>query len=114
MIEIQCQNCTKVYSVPADQIGKSGRTVKCTSCEFIWHANPYKKRGNYLVLTVLICIVICFIAANPNKIKKPYKHFMYKLIGHKKEYNIETNELYQDYLLLPHLKPYNFKNEQLN
>lgn len=33
-------NCTKVYLVPTDQIGKSVRKVKCKSCNYIWYEYP--------------------------------------------------------------------------
>lgn len=36
-MKIQCHNCTKTYLVSRGQIGESGRKVKCTNCNHMWH-----------------------------------------------------------------------------
>jgi predicted Zn finger-like uncharacterized protein len=113
MIKIKCQNCTKVYLVPENKIGKSGRTVKCTSCDFTWYTHPYEKKSGYIILAALTCIMIFFIATNPDRITKPYKHLMYKLVGDKKgqskEQSVDLNQFYQDYFLLSNFKSYDLK-----
>lgn len=39
-MKIQCHNCTKAYLVSHEQIGVSGRKVKCTNCNHMWHEYP--------------------------------------------------------------------------
>lgn len=128
-MKIQCKNCTKVYLVPDHQFGKSGRKLKCTSCNHIWHqcvinelpaCKIQEKKGNFfqnLTFMTLACITvigICFIIIDPNKLKKVYNTYKdsinYKLLGHKKKQNETSdikkhfvNEFYQEYLSLSHL-----------
>lgn len=126
-MKIQCQNCAKVYLVSTDQIGKSGKKVKCTSCNYIWYEYPSNeppstsaqaKKGNFLAFTTFACITfiaLCFVRVNPDEVKRVYNTYKdsisYKLLVHKKEQvsnshtrKFATNEFYQDYLFLSHLK----------
>ena len=34
---IECPNCNKKFSIDKKLIPKNGRTLKCSSCDHIWH-----------------------------------------------------------------------------
>ncbi|MDN5248307.1 MAG: zinc-ribbon domain-containing protein [Wolbachia endosymbiont of Tyrophagus putrescentiae] len=120
-MKIQCKNCTKVYLVPEDQIGKSGRKVKCTSCHYIWYEYPQvainrqeKKSGLWknLALACIMFVAISAVIVDPNEVQRLYNKYKdsmhYKLSGHKKEpesnYHIKINANNEDYLFPYHLK----------
>ncbi|MBD0391753.1 zinc-ribbon domain-containing protein [Wolbachia endosymbiont of Pentalonia nigronervosa] len=127
-MKIQCKNCAKIYLVSIDQIGKSGRKVKCTSCNYVWYEYPpnelpsagtQAKKGNFLAFTTFACVTfmaLCFVIVSPGEVKRVYNTYKdsisYKLSGYKKEQAnnsytrkfATTNELHQDYLFLSHLK----------
>ncbi|MDD9332075.1 MAG: zinc-ribbon domain-containing protein [Wolbachia sp.] len=107
---MQCQNCTKTYLVYPDQIGKSGRKVKCANCHHLQESSnnlcianiQEREAGNrsflrslaFTTATLTATTTLCFIMADnifPNEIKKVYKtmntyknSINYKL-GYKKE-----------------------------
>jgi predicted Zn finger-like uncharacterized protein len=108
-MKIQCHNCTKTYLVSPEQIGESGRKVKCKSCNHIWHQyvkgvqyTQEKKVSNRnflqnLVFTALAFAAVtglCVIVANDifpremNKVYKTintYKNSISYSLGYKKE-----------------------------
>ncbi|APR98177.1 zinc-ribbon domain-containing protein [Wolbachia endosymbiont of Folsomia candida] len=120
-MKIQCHNCTKTYLVAPDQIGESGRKVKCTNCNHTWHEHlkeiPGKPRitciqekkvsnRNFLqnlVFTTLAFAAVtglCVIIANdifPREMNKMYKTIAtYKdsisyRLGYKKERTSSSN-----------------------
>ncbi|NSX83507.1 hypothetical protein GOM44_03835 [Wolbachia endosymbiont of Atemnus politus] len=132
-MKIQCNNCTKTYSIPSEQIGESGRKVKCTNCDHTWYeylqesnklhtAITQKKAGgrDFLVFTTLAFAVVtglCVVVANPKEVSKVYKtissykdSISYKIGYKKKKINspsvkkLATNKFYQDYLFLSNLR----------
>ncbi|MGL9717222.1 MAG: zinc-ribbon domain-containing protein [Wolbachia sp.] len=127
-MKIQCNNCTKTYLVSSEQIGESGRKVKCTSCNHTWHeylqestvVSIQEKKAGGLVFTTLVFAVVtglCVIVANPREANKVYKtisaykdSISYKLGYKKKQTNspnikrLTANKFYQDYLFLSNLK----------
>ena len=37
---VTCPNCETVFRVDSDSIGEAGKTVRCSVCSHIWHAQP--------------------------------------------------------------------------
>lgn len=90
-MKIQCHNCTKTYLVSREQIGESGRKVKCTNCNHMWHeylkemsselcpANMQEKKANWrqsLTLAFATVAGLCVIIVGgifPGEVSKIYK-----------------------------------------
>ncbi|MGL9725437.1 MAG: zinc-ribbon domain-containing protein [Wolbachia sp.] len=102
-MKIQCHNCTKTYLISREQIGVSGRKVKCTNCNHTWHeylketsnelypANVQKKKASWrqsLALTFATVAGLCVIIIGSIFPKEVYKTFnTYKdSISHKLGY----------------------------
>lgn len=124
-MKVECSSCTKTYLVSPEQIGESGRKVKCTNCNHVWYqyleelsndTNIQEKkvsRARSLVLTTVAFAAatwLCIAIANdifPREMNKMYKTIsMYKdsignKLGYKKEQadntNVKTLKFYQDY-----------------
>ncbi|MGL9682172.1 MAG: zinc-ribbon domain-containing protein [Wolbachia sp.] len=88
-MKIQCNNCSKIYLVPSEKIGKFGSKVKCTNFNHTWHkylqesdelhtTNIKEKkswRKSFLVFTTLafaVVAVLCIAIANPKQMDKMY------------------------------------------
>ncbi|QOD38421.1 zinc-ribbon domain-containing protein [Candidatus Wolbachia massiliensis] len=116
-MKIQCNNCTKTYLVPSEQMGEFGRKVKCTNCNHTWYEylqgsdklhtasiqeKKVGKRGflQSLVFTALAFAVVtglCVVVVNPREMNKVYKtigsykdSISYKL-GYKKKQTDSSN-----------------------
>ena len=50
---IRCPKCRTAYSVQNDQVYESGRHVRCSQCQHVWHQMP---------------VFEAFNAAKPNKV----------------------------------------------
>ncbi|WP_143689413.1 zinc-ribbon domain-containing protein [Wolbachia endosymbiont of Nilaparvata lugens] len=90
-MKIQCHNCTKTYLVSREQIGESGRKVKCTNCNHMWHeylkeisselcpANMQEKKASWrqnLALAFATVAGLCVIIVGgifPGEVSKIYK-----------------------------------------
>ncbi|WP_343289181.1 zinc-ribbon domain-containing protein [Wolbachia endosymbiont of Encarsia formosa] len=131
-MKIQCHNCTKTYLVSRGQIGESGRKVKCTNCNHMWHEYlkeisnelyPQEKKASWrqnLALAFATVAGLCVIIVGgifPGEVSKMYKAVSaYKdSISHKLGYKkVQTenssarelviNEFYQDYLFLSNFR----------
>ncbi|MBR9982962.1 MAG: zinc-ribbon domain-containing protein [Wolbachia endosymbiont of Homalodisca vitripennis] len=115
-MKIQCHNCTKTYLVSREQIGESGRKVKCTNCNHMWHeylkemsselcpANMQEKKASWrqnLALAFATVAGLCVIIVGgifPGEVSKIYKvvssykdSISYKL-GYKKVQTENSNE----------------------
>jgi predicted Zn finger-like uncharacterized protein len=42
---ITCPECTTKFAIKKEQIGKTGRKVKCSKCSHIWHYTPGKEEA---------------------------------------------------------------------
>ncbi|OCA07082.1 zinc-ribbon domain-containing protein [Wolbachia endosymbiont of Trichogramma pretiosum] len=90
-MKIQCHNCTKTYLVSRRQIGGSGRKVKCTNCNHMWHeylkemsselcpAGTQEKKASWrqsLTLAFATVAGLCVIIVGgifPGEVSKIYK-----------------------------------------
>ncbi|MCA7010335.1 zinc-ribbon domain-containing protein [Wolbachia endosymbiont of Tribolium confusum] len=90
-MKIQCHNCTKTYLISRGQIGESGRKVKCTNCNHMWHeylkemsselcpASIQEKKANWrqsLTLAFATVAGLCVIIVGgifPGEVSKIYK-----------------------------------------
>ncbi|MDM8335179.1 zinc-ribbon domain-containing protein [Wolbachia pipientis] len=129
-MRIKCNNCTKTYLVPYEQIGEFVKKVRCTNCNHTWYLSGKvhtasireKKVGgrNFLVFATLAFAVItglCIVVSNPREMNKVYRTISsYKdsiscKLGYKKEQigssnvkKLAASKFYQDYLFLSNLR----------
>ncbi|MDG7056109.1 MAG: zinc-ribbon domain-containing protein [Wolbachia endosymbiont of Meromenopon meropis] len=115
-MKIQCGNCAKIYLVSSEQIGKLGRKVKCTNCNYMWHEHlkeSYELHSNttiqkkkileksFLILSALafvvvsvLCITITNYSRESDKIHKIidfYKSSISYKLGCKKKQTNDAN-----------------------
>ncbi|WCR54289.1 MAG: hypothetical protein PG981_001311 [Wolbachia endosymbiont of Ctenocephalides orientis wCori] len=114
-MKIECNSCTKIYLVLPEQIGESGRKVKCTNCNHVWYQHleepsndiniKEKKVGKTrnLVLASVVFAAVAWLSVTiandvfPREMSKMYKTIStykdsigYKL-GYKKEQTDNAN-----------------------
>lgn len=131
-MKIQCHNCTKTYLVSREQIGFSGRKVKCTNCNHMWHeylketsdelcpTDMQEKKASWrqgLTLTFATVAGLCVMIIGsifPKEVYKTvstYKDSISHKLGYKKAQmessnakELIANEFYQDYLFLSNFR----------